>query len=209
MRDTNTYRPLRTLLLALSVSSLLSTPASAQATTDIESAIKCGLREVKCEAPVLSPGGLRFAMLDMGVDVIPPLGRVYIAAREAKDKYLTFTRDQVTDEMLAPRIEVRARTTSTKMTENVAVTHLVIVPRGKKAPAVQPTEIADWNYEAKNLAGASLTRVGKRAFFNVGDRPPGELEIVVVTDQSYEMRAGLGQKDREKLNSWSQASSGR
>ena len=49
------------------------------------------------------------------VEVIPPIGRVYLAAREAKDKYLKFSRADVTDEMLAPVIEIRARNTNKDM----------------------------------------------------------------------------------------------
>jgi hypothetical protein len=50
------------------------------------------------------------------------------------------------------------------MTDNVNVQHIVVLPRRRKEGAVQPTKMEDWNYEAKNLSGASFTRIGKAAY---------------------------------------------
>src|SRR5258708_21258552 len=60
------------------------------------------------------------------------------------------------------------------------VTHIVILPKGKKDGAIQPVSIEDWNTEIKNALGASVTRIGKTATFNLADLPPGEFDIVMV-----------------------------
>jgi hypothetical protein len=60
----------------------------------------------------------------------------------------------------------------------------------------------DWNYEAKNLTGASFTRIGKAAYFNVSELPPGELDVVIVSDTQGEVRAAVDTKKRDKLDAW-------
>jgi hypothetical protein len=113
-----------------------------------------------------------------------------------------FNREDVTDEMLAPVPDVRARNTDSDMKRHIHVEHVVILPRGKKEGAVQPTKIDAWDFEVSNLAGATFTRKGKAAAFNLTEPPAGELDIVVVTER-YEQRAGIDKKDRAKLNAWS------
>ena len=198
------------IIVTVVVSTTLSLTLNAQRPTDaeVEAVIKCGRGEVKCDRPILYPGGFVMGGLHFEVQVLPPLGRVYLAAREAKEKYLKFTREDVTEEMLAPVIEVRARNTDSDMRTNTNVQHIVVLPRRRKEGAVQPTKIEDWNFEAKNLMGASFTRVGKAAYFNVSELPPGELDVVVLSDTYGEVRAAIDKQNRAKLDAWCGVSAG-
>ncbi len=200
---------MRTLpIVALIV--LLVTVASAQqkiSENEIEAAIKCGLGQVKCDRPILTPGGLSAVMLDWSVTVTPPLGRIYVAARNAKDKYLPFARADVSEDMLASEIHVFVESTASKMTELRDVEHVVILPRGKNEGAVQPSRIDAVESEVKNLAGASFKKISKRAVFKLADLPPGEFDIVVVSSGARDFRAGVREKDRQKLTLWSGAGS--
>jgi hypothetical protein len=191
-------------IVVIVVSATLGLTLGAQRPTDaeVEAVIKCGRGEAKCDRPILYPGGFYKPGLYFEVQILPPLGRVYSAAREAKEKYLKFTREDVTEEMLAPVIEVRARWTDPDMTDNVNVQHIVVLPRRRKEGAVQPTKMEDWNYEAKNLMGASFTRIGKAAYFNVSELPPGELDVVIVSDTHPEVRAAIDTKSRARLDAW-------
>jgi hypothetical protein len=146
---------------------------------------------------------MMMSVLNFEIQVIPPLGQAYLAASDAKEKYKPFTRADVTEEMLAAVIEVRARNTDSDMKRNVNIEHIVILPRGKKDGALQPANIEPWDFEAKNLAGASFTRKGKVAAFNISDLPAGELDIVIISDTYGEERAGIKKNDRAKLDRWS------
>src|SRR5260370_20443584 len=134
----------------------------------ITQSIQCGLREIKCDRPILFQPGMGF--LTAGIwtlEVITPAGQVYSAALAAKEKYLPFTRADVTPGMLAPLLTIRARSAGTDMKWHPEVTHIVILPKGKKDGAIQPVSIEDWNTEIKNALGASVTRIGKTATFNL------------------------------------------
>jgi hypothetical protein len=192
------------VIVAVVVGTTLSLTLAAQRPTEaeVEAVIKCGRGEAKCERPIIYPGGFYKPGLHFEVEILPPLGRIYLASREAKEKYLKFAREDVTEEMLAPVIVVRARWTNPDMSSNVNVRHIVILPRRRKDGAVQPTKMEDWNYEAKNLTGASFTRIGKAAYFNVSELPPGELDVVIVSDTQGEVRAAVDTKKRDKLDAW-------
>jgi hypothetical protein len=194
------------IIVTVVVSTTLSLTLNAQRPTDaeVEAVIKCGRGEAKCDTPILYPGSYGTRFRGFEVEVLPPLGRVYLATREAKAKYLKFTREDVTEEMLAPVIEVRARNTERDMTKNTNVQHIVVLPRRRKEGAVQPTKMEDWNFEAKNLMGASFTRVGKAAYFNVSELPPGELDVVVLSDGYWEgeERAAIDKQNRARLDAW-------
>jgi hypothetical protein len=195
------------IIATVVVGTALSLTLNAQRPTDaeVEAAIKCGRGEAKCDRPILYP---RWNFLGLRVEVVPPLGRVYLAAQEAKEKYLKFTREDVTEEMLAPVVEVRAWNVDSDLSNTTKVKHIVVLPRRRKEGAVQPTRIEDWNYEAKNLIGASFTRVGKAAYFNVSELPPGELDVVVVTDTWGEIRGPVDRQNRAKLDAWCGVSAG-
>jgi hypothetical protein len=72
------------------------------------------------------------------------------------EKCKKFNREDVTDEMLAPVLDARARNTDSDMKRHIHVEHVVILPRGKKEGAVQPTKIEPWDFEVSNLAGATF-----------------------------------------------------
>ena len=178
--------------------------ASAQRVSEasIQAAIKCGMKEIKCDEPVLYPSGFRVDRLHFDFSVLPPAGRIFLAAREAKEKHLKFARDDVTDEMLAPTIQVRARDAHDDNKSITNITQLLILPRGQREGAIQPIKSEDWNHETKNLVGASFFRIGKSAYFAVSELPAGELDFVIISDLYGEVRGGIGKTDREKLDQW-------
>src|SRR5262245_49642357 len=61
----------------------------------ISVAIQCGLDKVECEKPLISE-----VHDDFYVIVLPPIGRIYIAADEARRLFLPFTRDDVTKDLI-------------------------------------------------------------------------------------------------------------
>ena len=99
-------------------------------------------------------------------------------------------------------VEVRAWNVDRNMGNTTEVKHIVVLPRRSKEGAVQPTRIEDWNYEVKNLTGASFTRIGKAAFFNVSELPRGELDVVIVTDSWGEIGGPVDRQNRAKLDAW-------
>ena len=162
-------------------------------------AMKCGLGQTKCDDPVQTPG-FGASMLGWDFQVVGPLGRVYLAAKDAKQKMKKFGREDITAEMLSPTVSARARWVDKDMRHNVAVEHIVIIPKGKKDQAVQPLKIENWNYDAKNLVGGSITRIGKEASFDIVALPAGDLEVVIIAGGSapnYEI--GVSLKDRKRL----------
>jgi hypothetical protein len=159
-------------------------------------AIACGLKKIKCRSPILDPVGFSGEILGWHIEVAGPLGRIYRAAAEAKTKYLDFSLSDVTADMTRPVLQVRAINRSDDMRHNVNVTHIVILPRGKKTNALQPIEISDWSYDAQNLAGASITRVGKIALFDLAALPRGDLDVVIVSDYYKDYLAKISRADR-------------
>ena len=191
---------LATLLGAL----VTSPPVHAQtipSNEQIDRVIKCGMRQLKCAVPILVSPGMG-SLGSMGMDtsdtivaIMGPLGRVYQAADHAKYKFLPFTRADVTDDMLQPTLTITARTIGT----NRAVNHIVIMPRGAKddAAAVQPTSIEPYDAEEQNQLGATMTRIGKSATFQLASLPPGAFDVIIVGQRAA--RAKVNEKDRAKL----------
>jgi hypothetical protein len=155
---------------------------SSEQESRVVAAIRCGLKEIKCESPAIEPG-FSAGMASMNLTIAGPLGRVYLAARAAKAKMKPFGLEQVTEQMLAPVVEVTARYEFEDMKKNPAVDHIVVLPNGSKTLAIQPSEIEPWDYEARNLLGAVVPRRGKRAQFKISDLPAtGTLVVVATSD---------------------------
>jgi hypothetical protein len=196
--------PMTTVIAACLVvtASFAQVPAKASLLTQaqIQAAIDCGMRKLKCDAPMLAPGALSVNG-PLVLKVIPPIGRIYLAARDAKEKYLAFTASDVSDAMLAATLEIRA-IYDEGMAQNTAVQHIVLLPRGSKDNAVQPASITEWNFEKKNLAGATLTQVGRIAQFNIAELPSGEIDVVIIAESGREKRWAIKKSDREKLDRW-------
>jgi hypothetical protein len=160
-------------------------------------AIACGLKLKKCDDPILQPTGFS-AMLELWqVEAAGPIGRIYRAARDAKDKYLAFTEADVTDHMRAPVLEVRVRNVDTDMTTDANVKHVILLPGGKKDGAIQPLAIEDWNYDG-TLAGAKFTRIGKAASFSLSSLPKGDIDVVIMSDTYGDVKVNISKDDRTR-----------
>ncbi len=199
-------RAVRTLLCVCAIFTALSVvPTGARVRVDwVDDAIACGLGKMKCQDAdePISGGTLRL----VGFEIVArgAAGRVWVAAAEAKKKYLPFDRSAVTEEMTSPTLEIRARNVDTDMTRITNVTHIVILPKGAKDGAIQPTSIVDWDNEAKNLMGARFPRTGKIAQFAVADLPPGDIDVIAVDDRyKREARSTLKAADRDRILKWS------
>jgi hypothetical protein len=169
---------------------------------DIDAAIGCGLGTVKCDPPRLYLTLGKFMGIGtVRAEVLPPLGRIYAAARDAKAKYLPFAASNVDDAMRAPVLDVFVRDEDSDMKMLTSIEHVVLLPKGAKSGAIQPSKIEPWDAVAQNLAGAAITRVGKHAQFDLGTIPAGDVDVVAAT-QYREIRATIAGKDRAKLALW-------
>lgn len=197
-------------ILVILLGTFVTSPVHAQAIPSdeqIDRAIKCGMRQLKCAVPILyspgmgSLGSMGMNMTDTIVIIMGPLGRVYQAANSAKEKFLPFTRADVTEDMLQPTLTISARCGGTNMAVNPSVTHIVIMAKGAKddAAAVQPTSMDPWDTEVGNLLGAKMTREGKRATFSLASLPPGAFDIIIVGVTSGNDKSKVNEKDRARL----------
>ena len=98
-----------------------------------------------------------------------PFLRVALAANAAKKHYKQFKEADVTQEMLAPEIQVYAPSQALQGAEIANVDTIVLMPTKSKdrSLAIQPRSIADATEEYKNLFGFSGEGKGKLAVFPI------------------------------------------
>ena len=163
----------------------------------IVDAVKCGLGQIKCDKPIIEPG-FAASIAEINMVVAGPVGRAFMAARDAKKKLMPFAPENLSPEILAPTITVQARWERKKMTDNPSVEHIVILPDGKKDQAIQPATIEAWDYDAKNLVGAVVTRLGKSATFDLSKLPAGDIDILVISKGAVDYREHIDAKKRAR-----------
>jgi hypothetical protein len=114
-----------------------------------------------------------------------PYQRVVLAAFEAKRSYKPFTPAEVTPELIAPELRVRALPFTFK--DGVANVVAVVVTKRGSREATQPTSSAAFDLEFSNAFGKTITGKGLEASFPLS-----------VVDASNEIRIVMDSGAREQ-----------
>jgi hypothetical protein len=138
--------------------------------------------------------------------VMGPIGRVAFAAQQAKAKYLSFTLENVTDQMRTLDMAVVATPQPPEIVggtwhRTAAATHVVLKHKKHQDIVMQPSSLELTRHEWGNAVGGKFDGQGATAVFNAAAfhaLPPGDVDVVVVTDGG-ERRCKIGSKDRLKL----------
>ena len=113
-----------------------------------------------------------------------PFLRVAMAANAAKSKYKTFVASDVTPEMIAPEVEIIARSIGLEGTSVANVEAIVVLPKGVKDPlkAIQPIRTRALDEKYKNLMGFTAEGHGMIAVFPLSILKEG-YEVRVIFDK--------------------------
>jgi len=112
-----------------------------------------------------------------------PFLRVALAANTAKKHYKQFSESDVTQEMLAPEIQVYAPSQPAEGAAIANVETIVLMPNksNDRGLAIQPISMTDATEEYKNLFGFNAVGKGKLAVFPIDVWQEGN-EVHVVFD---------------------------
>lgn len=186
--------------VAIMLSSILSAPTRTQDVSDaaIETAIAAGRAKKESQSVVVSPFSSSFTIVIDG-----PLIRVQRAAADAAKEYRSFTRADVSEDLLASVVNITAvpdkpvyNSIGKSWVVTPAATHLVI--QAKSGPALQPTKTETFPMDWGNAFGATFHGQGIIGTFDLADVPQTDFDVVVVTD-GRETRVTVKKKDREKI----------
>ena len=164
---------------------------------DIDMAIRCGMREIACEEPVLD----RLVLSYFSVQITTPLDRVFSAAREAQKRQLEFSRADVTLEMLDPTITVYAWDADPSIESVRNIKHVVLSPEGT-TEVIQPAKFESVSFDRQKLDGLSFRHIAQKATFYVWDLPPGDFDVVLITEDGSDRRIRVRGKYRQNLDRW-------
>jgi hypothetical protein len=149
-----------------------------------------------------------FSAMNGGYDVavVGPMGRVALAAQDAKKKYLPFARGNVTDDMRRMTLSVAIDPQPPSFTSGVwhhsaPATHVVVKLKGREDVVAQPLNVQLVDRSWNNAFGATFTSRGAVATFPAAAfmlMPPGDIDIVVITDYG-ERRCKIGKKERANI----------
>jgi hypothetical protein len=172
----------------------------AMSAAEIAAAIADGTKTKKPQSYIFTAGNDE--TYQFWVAMLTPYGRVAQAAADASSKYQPFSADQITSEMTAPVLEIRAVPGKPKLYSSgweltAPATHMVLRRKGADS-VVQPKEITTFPWGWTNAVGGKFEGRGVFAKFDLASVPPGDLEIVVVTER-YERVITIKAKDRSKI----------
>jgi hypothetical protein len=140
--------------------------------------------------------------------VTGPAGRLWDAAQDAKSKYMTFTRAQVTADMIAKALVVTAYPDAPKLESGSGwhyappATHVVIRIAGKNGPVIQPRFVQTTPTSWSNAIGGQFQGQGVTGIFASDDftftPAGGDLEVIVIAGQG-ERTCKFDQKARATI----------
>ena len=155
----------------------------------IEEAIKEGLDGKRASVRLVDHGtGVTSRLMGGGttgfeITILTPYARIVTAAYEAKRKYMNFTREDVTEGMLAPVMLIIIdpdkpyNLTEVDAGEAQNVEHVVLADIQKKM-IIQPSAIEFFNEELRGEAGAVFTFKGAYVEFPIE-------EVIKVSKRDY------------------------
>lgn len=201
------------LAIVLSAESLSGQTGSGTTVDELSAAIARGAAAKEWEGLELKPSRMSTITSGVGFTVTfeGPLNRVANEAWARSKKYLPFTVDSVTPELLDSVWAVTAspRTTVSTFTNDrgaitPAATHIVLAAGEGLRTIVQPvrTELFDvevpWTPpDSRKEKVVSITK-GIRAWFPYNALPPGAFEVRIITD-SKEFKLSASVADRKRM----------
>jgi len=165
----------------------------------IAAAIQAGLSKKQSGSLIVSGFSSMFTLVVDG-----PLTRVQAKASTAAKEYRTFTRADVTADLLEPVVTITAVPDDpvfnrfSGWTLTPLATRIVLQPKAKGAAAIQPTKVETFPMSWGNAMGGQFQGQGVTASFPIGLIPPEDFEAIVITD-GREYRMTIKAKDRSKI----------
>lgn len=122
--------------------------------------------------------------------LIGPLNRIQDAAFDAAKAYKPFTRADVTSDMLLDEVlvVVSPKAPSSIHDRSLRASQIVLQTRTKPPVTIQPTSSTARRVGWTNGFGATAAGQGMTAWFALGELPPDDFEIVIVTQATKETR---------------------